>query len=199
MRRLVTNTFITLDGVLQSPGGPEEDPEHFTAGGWSVPHWDEAMGEVMAGYMESFALVLGRRTYDLMAAYWPTAPDHEQPDTMNNARKYVVSRGRPTLTWQHAELLDGDPVNSLTALKQTDGPELQVHGSGDLLQTLLQHPGLVDELRIWTFPVLVGSGKRMFADRETPTDLRLVRSRTFDTGVVHSVYRPTGAFSAGAF
>ena len=200
MRRLIVSTFLTLDGVMQAPGGPEEDRSGgFAQGGWSVNYWDDMMGEVMgAATSTPFAMVLGRTTYEIMAAHWPHASEEEGAAVFNDATKYVASRGRPTLEWSNSVLIEGDAADGLATLKEEDGPELQVHGSGNLIQTLLRH-GLVDELRLWTFPVVIGSGKRLFADGTIPAALRLVDSTVSSTGVVIGTYEPAGEIVTGTF
>lgn len=200
MRRLIANTFLTLDGVMQAPGAPEEDTDDgFTNGGWSVNYWDERMDEVMGKTMGvPFDLVLGRRTDDIFAAHWPHSPEEEAAKPLNAATKYVASRSRPTLDWANSQRIDGDTAAGVAALKDGDGPELQVHGSANLLQTLNRH-GLVDEYRLWTFPVVVGSGKRLFADGTIPAALKLVEHTVSTTGVVIGTYRPAGAITVGSF
>lgn len=201
MRKLIVTTFLTLDGVMQAPGGPGEDPSGgFAHEGWSVNYWDEAMGQVMAeATTRPFAMVLGRRTFDIMAAHWPHASEEEGGKIFNEATKYVASRGRPDLTaWSNSVQIEGDAADGLAALKQQDGPELQVHGSANLIQTLLRH-NLVDEFRIWTFPVLVGSGKRLFGEGTTPAGLKLVDSTISSTGVVIGTYAPVGEVPVGTF
>ncbi|TQR86807.1 dihydrofolate reductase [Mycobacterium hodleri] len=200
MRRLITNTFLTLDGVMQAPGGPDEDVDGgFGLGGWSVNFWDDHMGDTMGETMGvPFDLVLGRRTYDIFAAHWPRATDEDGAKPLNEATKYVASRQRPALEWQNSVLLDDDVPTAVAALKGTDGPELQVHGSANLLQTLIRHD-LVDEYRLWIFPVLVGTGKRLFADGVVPASLELVTSSVSTTGVVIGTYRPAGAVTIGSF
>ena len=200
MRKLLVNTFLTLDGVMQAPGGPEEDRSGgFAHGGWSVNYWDERMGEVMGEALSRpFALVLGRRTYDIFAAHWPHASEEEGATTFNEATKYVASRGNPTLEWANSELIGGDAAEGVAALKEEDGPELQVHGSSDLLQTLIRH-GLVDEFRLWVFPVVVGSGKRLFGDETSAAGLMLVDSTVSSTGVVMGTYEPAGELVTGSF
>jgi dihydrofolate reductase len=199
MRRLIVGTFLTLDGVMQAPGGPEEDDSGgFAHGGWSVNYWDERMGEVMDAAMSvPFDLVLGRRTYDMFAAHWPNAPEEAGGKPLNDATKYVASRGRPALAWGPSVLI-GDAAEGVAALKEGDGPELQVHGSGDLIQTLMRH-GLVDQYRLWVFPVVLGSGKRLFADGAIPGGLNLVDSTVSTTGVVIGTYEPAGEFVTGSF
>jgi dihydrofolate reductase len=200
MRRLMVNTFLTLDGIMQAPGGPEEDESGaFTQGGWSFHYWDEKMGEIMGAVMgKPFDLVLGRKTYDIFAAYWPTAPEEAGGKPLNDATKYVASRSPRTLEWSNSVQLDGDAAESVAALKQGDGPELQVHGSGDLMQTLMRN-NLVDEYRLWVFPVVIGSGKRLFADGTVPAGLKLVDSTVSTTGVVIGTYEPAGAIVPGSF
>lgn len=200
MRKLVVSTFMTLDGVMQAPGGPgEDDSGGFAYGGWSVHYWDDQMGQVMGAAMSRpFDLLLGRRTYDIFAAYWPDAPEEAGAKPLNDATKYVASRGRPTLGWSRSVLIEGGVAEGVAALKQEDGPELQVHGSGNLVQTLLRH-GLVDEFRLWVFPLVLGSGKRLFAEGTVPAGLRLVDSTVSTTGVVIGTYVPAGEVVTGSF
>ena len=200
MRKLMVNTFLTLDGVMQAPGGPEEDDSGgFAYGGWSVNYWDELMGQVMTEAMSvPFDLVLGRRTYDIFAAYWPTAPEEAGGKPLNDATKYVASRSRPTLEWGPSVLIDGDAAEGIAELKKGDGPELQVHGSGNLIQTLMRH-NLVDEYRLWVFPVVIGSGKRLFSEGTIPSALKLVDTKVSTTGVVIGTYEPAGEVVTGSF
>lgn len=201
MRELIVTTFLTLDGVMQAPGGPGEDEDSgFAYGGWSVTQWDDRMGEVMDQIMgKPFDLVLGRKTYDIFASYWPTAPEEAGPTKpFNDATKYVASRGRPALEWDRSELIEGDAAEGVAKVKQQDGPELQVHGSGNLLQTLIRH-NLVDRFHVWTFPVLVGTGKRLFADGTVPGALKLVDNVVSTTGVVIGTYEPAGDIVLGSF
>jgi dihydrofolate reductase len=200
MRKLIVNTFLTLDGVMQAPGGPgEDDSGGFALGGWSVNYWDEQMGEIMEGAMGvPFDLVLGRRTYDIFAAYWPHAPEEAGAKPLNDATKYVASRGRPALEWGPSVLVDGDAAEGVAALKNEDGPELQVHGSGDLMQTLLRH-NLIDRFRLWIFPLVIGSGKRLFSDGTIPSGLKLVESAVSTTGVMIGTYEPAGEIVTGSF
>jgi dihydrofolate reductase len=200
MRKLVVQTFLTLDGVMQAPGGPGEDDDGgFAYGGWSVNYWDDQMGQVMGeATSRPFAMVLGRRTYDIMAAYWPNAPEEAGGEVFNDATKYVASRSRPTLEWSNSVLVEGDAADGLAALKQEDGPELQVHGSANLIQTLLAH-NLVDQYRLWVFPLVLGSGKRLFADGTVPSGLRLVDSTVSTTGVMMCTYEPAGEVVPGTF
>jgi dihydrofolate reductase len=200
MRKLIVSTFLTLDGVMQAPGGPgEDDSGGFAYGGWSVNYWDDQMGQVMGEAMsEPFDLVLGRKTYDIFAAYWPHAPEEAGAKPLNHATKYVASRSRPTLEWSHSVLIEGEAAEGIAALKQEDGPELQVHGSGDLIQTLLRH-NLVDEFRLWVFPLVIGSGKRLFSEGTIPSGLKLVDSKVSTTGVVIGTYEPAGEIVTGSF
>ena len=200
MRKLIVQSFVTLDGVMQAPGGPGEDDDGgFAYGGWSVNYWDDQMGEVMGqATSRPFAMVLGRRTYDIMAAYWPDAPEEAGAKVFNDATKYVASRGRPTLEWSNSVLIEGDAADGLAALKREDGPELQVHGSANLIQTLLRH-NLVDQYRLWVFPVVLGSGKRLFGDGAIPAGLRLVDHKTSSTGVVMGTWEPAGELVPGTF
>lgn len=200
MRKLLVTTFVTLDGVMQAPGGPDEDETSgFALGGWSVNYWDDLMGQFMGQTMAGpFDLVLGRRTYDIFASYWPNATDNPGAKPLNDATKYVASRSEHELPWGPAVLLQGDAAEGIAKLKQADGPELQVHGSADLIQTLLRH-NLADEYRIWTFPVVVGSGKRLFGDGTVPAALKLVNSTVSTTGVVIGTYEPAGEIVTGSF
>jgi dihydrofolate reductase len=200
MSKLIVQTFLTLDGVMQAPGGPEEDDDGgFTQGGWSVNYWDDQMGAVMTeATSKPFAMVLGRKTYDIMAAYWPTAPEDTGAKVFNDATKYVASRSPRSLEWSNSVLIEGDAAAGLAALKKEDGPELQVHGSANLIQTLLRN-NLVDEYRLWVFPVVIGSGKRLFADGAVPAGLKLVESKVSSTGVVMGRYEPAGEIPIGSF
>jgi len=200
MRKLIVSTFLTLDGVMQAPGGPgEDDSGGFAHGGWSVNYWDDQMGEVMGeATSRPFAMVLGRKTYDIMAAYWPQAGEEAGGKVFNDATKYVASRGQPTLEWSNSVLIDGDAAEGIAELKREDGPELQVHGSGNLIQTLLRH-NLVDQYRLWTFPLVIGSGKRLFSDGTIPAGLKLVDSKVSGTGVVIGTYEPAGEIVTGSF
>jgi dihydrofolate reductase len=200
MRKLIVSTFLTLDGVMQAPGGPEEDDGGgFGYGGWSVNYWDEQMEQAMGAAMSApFDLVLGRKTYDIFAAYWPHAPEEAGGQPLNEATKYVASRGHPALGWRTSVLIEGDAAEGIAALKNKDGPELQVHGSGNLIQTLLRH-NLIDQYRLWVFPLVIGSGKRLFADGTIPSGLRLVDSKVSTTGVVIGTYEPAGEIITGSF
>jgi dihydrofolate reductase len=200
MRRLTVNTFLTLDGVMQAPGGPEEDPTGgFAHGGWSANYWDDQMGQVMGEAMSRpFDLLLGRKTYEIFAAHWPYATDDPAAKPLNDATKYVASRTLRSLDWSNSVLIEGDVGKGVAALKQQEGPELQVHGSSNLIQTLLRH-NLIDEYRLWTFPLVVGRGKRFFSDGTVPAGLKLVDSKVSTTGVVIATYEPAGEIVTGSF
>jgi dihydrofolate reductase len=200
MRELIVNAFMTLDGVVQAPGGPGEDESGgFALGGWSFHYWDDRLDEAMTEVMGvPFDLVLGRRTYDVFAAYWPTAPEEAGGKPLNDATKYVASRGRPELPWDRSVLIEGDVAEGVAALKAQDGPELQVHGSGNLIQTLLP-AGLIDRYHLWVFPLVIGSGKRLFGAGTVPAGLRLVDSSVSTTGVLMGTYEPAGEIVTGSF
>jgi dihydrofolate reductase len=200
MRKLLVTTFVSLDGVMQAPGGPEEDPEDdFGYGGWAFPLWDDDVDRAQEATMgHPFDLLLGRRTYEIFAGFWPSAPEEAGGKPLNEATKYVVSRGNPSLDWGPAELITGDVEKGVAALKETDGPELQVHGSGNLVQTLMR-AGLIDEYRLMTFPVTIGTGKRLFADGTVPATLRLTESSVSKNGIVIARYEPAGELQTGSF
>jgi dihydrofolate reductase len=199
MRKLVVNTFVSLDGVMQAPGGPEEDPTgSFEYGGWSVSFWDDQMMQAMAEFMgKPFDLILGRKTYEIFAAHWPHT-DEPGAAELNRATKYVASRTLDTLEWENSQLLEGEVGEAVARLKEEEGPELQVHGSSDLTQTLLRH-GLIDEFRVWTFPVVLGTGKRLFGEGAPAVALKLVDSQISSTGVVMATYEPAGEIPKGSF
>ena len=200
MRELVVTAFLTLDGVMQAPGGPEEDPSgDFTLGGWSVTYWDATMEKAMDEAMQSlYDLVLGRKTYEIFAAHWPFAGEDPMAHKLNNATKYVASHTLERADWANTKLVAGDIPTEIARLKNGDGPELQVQGSWDLIQTLLT-ANLVDEFRLWIFPVVVGPGKRLFGEGTVPAGLTLVDSKVTTTGVVIATYRPVGRIQRGSF
>jgi dihydrofolate reductase len=200
MPKLVVNTFLTLDGVMQAPGGPEEDPtDGFEHGGWSVNYWDDLMGQRMGEFMgKPFDLLLGRKTYEIFAAHWPRVTDDPAADALNSATKYVASRTLDRVDWSNSTLIEGDVAEEVAKLKEGSGPEIQVHGSSDLIQTLLEHD-LVDEFGLWIFPVVLGSGKRLFADGAIPAGLKLVDSQTSTTGVLIARYERAGDLQYGSF
>jgi dihydrofolate reductase len=201
MRKIVVLSFISLDGVMQAPGGPGEDTSgDFKYGGWTVPFSSEISGKLMGEQMSMpFDLLLGRKTYDIFAAYWPK----QDKETLANvpfdkATKYVVSSSSPKLEWEESVLIDGDVVAKLKELKQQDGPMLQVHGSGNLIQTLLKND-LVDELWLKTFPVTLGKGKRLFGEGTIPVAFELIESKTTPQGVIFASYKRAGDVKTGSF
>ncbi len=199
MRKLIASTFTSLDGVMQAPGGPDEDPtENFTLGGWSSAFWDEAMDLSAAGFDgKDRELVLGRKTYEIFEAYWPhQADDNPIARTFNAAKKHVASRTLKALKWNNSSVLGGDVVAAITALKGQPGHDLQIIGSGNLIQTL-QVASLIDEYHVWTYPVVLGRGKRLFEKGARPCALRLVASKASASGVVTSTYVPAGDISLG--
>jgi dihydrofolate reductase len=202
MRKLVVGTFVTLDGVMQAPSGPDEDSSGgFGHGGWMVPFMDDVLGEATEEWVgRTSGLLLGRKTYEIFAAYWPHAGADDPIGTaFNRVPKYVASRTLKRVDWNNSHLIDGDVAEAVRRLKtERGGGELQVHGSGGLVQTLLQHD-LVDEFRIWTFPVLLGAGKRLFGDGTEPGRLQLVDTKTTGTGAVLHVYRAAGALDYGTY
>jgi dihydrofolate reductase len=197
-RRLVAQTFVSMDGVMQAPGGPEEDHEGgFRHGGWSMTYWDDRMDQIMAkGMAEPHDLLLGRKTYDIFAAYWPKHRDEPVADSLNGATKYVASRTRKALDWENSRLLEGDAQTAVAELKRRPGPPIYVLGSSNLLQTLLKHD-LVDALDLWVFPVVLGSGKRLFHDGALPTAWKLTESGTSTTGVLIQHYERSGDIKYG--
>jgi dihydrofolate reductase len=202
MRRIVVATFISLDGVMQAPGGPQEDPVGgFALGGWTFPYFDAALGASMGEiFGRPFDLLLGRKTYDIFAAHWPYVTDPNDPiaPVFNRVTKYVASRSNRTLSWQNSQLLGEDIVASLKKLKGEDGPDLVVQGSSELVQTLWKN-ALVDELRVLIFPLVLGMGKRLFGDGAIPTALKLVKSQSYPTGVIVANYQPDGEVRTGDF
>ena len=199
MRKVVVVTQMTLDGVMQAPGGSEEDPSGgFEQGGWSVNYWDEVLEQAIGeGMARPFDLLLGRKTYEIFAAHWPYA-DGPAADRLNSATKHVASRTLERLDWSNSTLIEGEAATAVAQLKAEDGPELQVHGSWELIQTLLAHD-LIDEFRLWIFPVVVGPGKRLFGDVTVPAGLTLVASKTSTTGVIIATYQPVGQIQIGSF
>jgi dihydrofolate reductase len=187
-----------MDSIMQGPGGPtEDDSGGFKSGGWLPPYWDDTVSEAM---IETFAkkpeLLLGRKTYEIMVAYWPHTTE-PGADDMNNARKYVVSQTLNKLDWNNSVLIKGDVVKEIARLKEADGPELQVHGSGNLIQTLLKHR-LIDEMQLLIFPVIIGSGKRLFGEGTIPTGFKLVDNKISGTGVIVARYAQTGELVTGS-
>jgi dihydrofolate reductase len=201
MRKIIVLSFISLDGVVQAPGGPEEDTSNgFKYGGWTFPYFDEFAGKEMDIQLgQPFDLLLGRKTYDIFASYWPNA-DASNPVAapFNRATKYVASHNPLAADWEHTVRLEGDVVAALTKLKSEQGPDLQVHGSGNFIQTLLKND-LVDELWLKTFPVTLGSGKRLFADGTIAGSFTLTKCVVSPLGVILANYSRSGDVKTGTF
>jgi dihydrofolate reductase len=202
MRELVVTTFLSMDGVMQAPGGPDEDTSGgFRYGGWLVPHFDEVTGAQMIEWFSTAEdFLLGRTTYEIFEAWWPKAPQEGDPiaAALNQKTKHVASRTLTSVDWNGtARLLDGDVPAAVQKLKEQDGGELQVHGSAGLIQTLLRED-LVDELRLIVFPVVIGEGKRLFGEGAVPRTWRLATSKTTPAGSVISTYRPVGELKTGS-
>ncbi len=195
MRKLVVGTFLTLDSVMQAPGGPDEDRDGgFQHGGWLVPYFDEKLVEIMTEWTKrAGAFLLGRKTYEIFADSWPksTDPADEIATALNTRPKFVASRTLDEVTWSNSILLKGDVPQEVAKLKAQEGDEVQVHGSGHLLQTLLKSD-LIDTLHIWQFPVVLGTGKRLFGEGTIPRSFRLVDTQLSTTGAVLHVYERTG-------
>ncbi len=211
MRKIVASAFVSLDGVMQAPGGPEEDPTGgFSYGGWTAPYWDDVIGQAMAeSFANPFDLLLGRKTYDIFAAHWPhvdtdpassafEAAVADIAHTFNRATKYVASRSRSEFAWQNSRWLGRDAAAAVRKLKQGDGPDLLTQGSGDFVQTLLA-ADLVDELRLLIYPVALGTGKRLFGGGTRPAAFRLARSAASPSGVLIATYEGAGEVGTGSF
>jgi dihydrofolate reductase len=202
MRKLIVLSFISLDGVMQAPGGPEEDPTGgFKHEGWVVGYFDDALLKVMVKQTSKpFDLLLGRKTYKIFAAHWPYVNTSEDPfaSKLNNAKKYIASNTLTKLDWKNSELIKGDVWKEVRRIKEQDGPEIQVHGSGNLIQTLLKHD-LVDELWLKIFPVTLGNGKRLFAGGTIPAGFKLLESEISPNGVIIASYGRAGEVKTGSF
>ena len=198
MRKIIVLTFVTLDGVMQGPGGPTEDTSgNFTLGGWTVPYFDEFLGNTMSEQMgKPFDLLLGRKTFEIFASYWPQYEGG--PNPINDATKYVASKTLTTHTWQKSVFLNGNVADKIKALKQQEGPDLQVHGSATLIQTLLQHD-LIDEFWLKIFPVTLGGGKRLFGAGTIPAAYTLVASSASPVGVMVATFKRAGDVKTGSF
>ena len=200
--RLTLHTFLTLDGVMQAPGGPDEDRDGgFTHGGWSFPYGDQDFGVTMSGWFEhASAFLLGRKTYQIFAGYWPTVTDPTNPiaSKLNALPKYVASATLQSADWNNSALLGGDVAAEVAKLKERPGDELQVHGSGELAQALIEHD-LVDEYRLMYVPVHLGSGKKLFRDGTRAAALRLIQSSVTGTGVIIASYAPDGPPRYGSY
>lgn len=202
MRKVIAGTFLSLDGIMQGPGGPDEDRSGgFALGGWVFPHFDETLGEIMGEmFSQPYDLLLGRRTYDIFAAHWPTAEDGDDAEIarqFNAATKYVATRSLTTLDWQYSIALR-NAVSAVTELKKQHGPDLLIQGSGTLIRDLLG-AGLIDRLTLLVFPVMLGDGKRLFGPETGSSAMTLIRSRTSPSGVVISTYEPAGPVQTGSF
>jgi dihydrofolate reductase len=201
MRKLVVSAFVSLDGVMQAPGAPKEDLSGgFDLGGWTFHYWDQVMDPSSSGFdARDRELVLGRKTYEIFEAHWPYQPaDDPIAQSLNGTKKHVASRTLKTLQWNNSVLLGDDVVSAIGALKASPGRDLQVIGSANLVQTL-QSASLIDEYNVWTFPVVLGRGKRLFEASAKPAALRLVRTQASTTGVVMSTYVPAGSITPGSF
>ena len=202
MRKIVVLSFISLDGVVQGPGEPEEDPTGgFTQGGWTLRYFDDVLQKIMVEQMgHDFDLLLGRKTYEIFAALWPYVDTSKDPMVagINQARKYVVSKTLDKLDWGNSFLIRDHVVEEIKTLKKDNGPEIQVHGSGNLIQTLLKHD-LVDELWLKIFPVTLGGGKRLFGDGTTTAGFELMESKASSNGVIVANYRRAGEVKIGRF
>jgi dihydrofolate reductase len=200
MSKLTVTTFVSLDGVMQAPGGPKEDSSGgFKYGGWTAPYGsEESLKSILEWFSQAGSFLLGRKTYQIFAGYWPKVTDSKHPiaGPLNNLPKYVASKTLKKVEWNNSRLLKGNLVAAVKKLKAEEGKELQVHGSGGLLQTLLK-ARLVDEFRIITFPVVLGKGKRLFGSGTVPGAMELVDTKRTSTGVVIQVYRPAGAVKTG--
>lgn len=202
MRKLIVLSFISLDGVMQAPGGPEEDPTGgFKHGGWVFGYFDDFFLKVMVKQMSKpFDLLLGRITYEIFAAHWPYSNPSENPFAarINNAKKYVASKTLTKLDWNNSELIKGDVRNEIKKIKEQDGPEIQVHGSGNLIQLLLKHD-LVDELWLKVFPITLGVGKRLFVEGTIPAGFKLLENEISPSGVIIASYERAGEVKTGSF
>ena len=202
MGNLTIATFMTLDGIMQAPGGPDEDRDHgFEHGGWSFPYASEDMREEISdAFGRADCFLLGRRTYEIFAASWPNFPDKDDPvaSRLNTLPKYVVSTTLATAEWQPTTIIRGDVAAAVAKLKDLHEGEIQVHGSAALAQTL-HACGLIDEYRLFIEPVVLGTGKRLFEPGSTPAALRLVETRPMDKGSVLAIYRPVGKPTYGEF
>lgn len=197
MRKIIVLTFVSLDGVMQAPGGPEEDlSNNFKYGGWTFPFFDDFMGKVMGEQMKPADLLLGRKTFELFANYWPQR-ENQWPG-INKVTKYVVSTTLKKTDWENTVIISNDVVGELKKLKQTKGLDLQVHGSSNLVQTLLKND-LVDELWLKIFPVTLGNGKRLFGEGTIPESFTLIKSEASPSGVIVANYKPSGEVKTGSF
>lgn len=211
MRKIIAAAFVSLDGVMQAPGGPEEDPTGgFKFGGWTAPYWDDAIGAAIGeGFSTPYDLLLGRRTYDIFAAHWPyieTDPSKssfdaltaEIAETFNRITKYVATHEPETLTWQNSEALGRDVIAAVDRLKRGDGPVLMIQGSSELIQQLLA-ADLIDEFRLLIYPLVLSKGKRLFGEGTIPAAFKLTRSSASPSGVLIASYERAGDIKSGSF
>ena len=201
MRKIITTTFVSLDGVMQAPGGPEEDPTNgFKWGGWTFAYGDEMIGKAMDDFMSRpFDLLLGRITYEIFAAYWPYEKNGPIAGRFNNAAKYVVSHNNNIdLTWKNSYLVNGDVVSELKELKKQDGDDLWVYGSGNLIQTLLKNE-LVDKMFMWIYPITFGRGKKLLEEGILAKAWKLTGSNVSANGIIGATYEPAGEIKPGSY
>lgn len=201
MRKIIVLSFISLDGVMQAPGGPEEDTSGgFKYGGWTFPFFDEASGKIMNEQInDKYDLLLGRKTYDIFAAYWPKQSEENfVTNPFNHATKYVASKTLTNPTWENTVVLKDDVLAELKKLKQSEGKDLQVHGSGNFVQTLLKND-LIDELWLKFFPVTLGMGKKLFAEGTIPAGFILTECKHTPSGVIFANYKRGGDIKTGKF
>jgi dihydrofolate reductase len=201
MRKIITTTFITLDGVMQAPGGAQEDTSNgFAYGGWQFGEgWDDIAGGILEGFMNApFEMLLGRKTYDIFASYWPNHPEIELiAKPFNSTKKYVVSNTSFEPSWNNSKVFTGDVVVQIQKLKESDGPDLWVWGSGNLIQTLLKYK-LIDRMHIWIYPVTVGNGKKLFSEGTQPVRFKPIDSRITTTGIIIATYEPSIPLKKGS-
>ncbi|MER8549715.1 dihydrofolate reductase family protein [Mesorhizobium sp. M0684] len=200
MRKIIAATFVSLDGVMQAPGGPQEDPVGgFEFGGWTFHYWDDVMGAAMGEtFSKPFALLLGRKTYDIFAAHWPYQKNDPIADIFNAVTKYVATHRPDSLSWQNSQALGSDVAATLRRMKQEDGPDLLIQGSSELIQTLLAND-LIDEISLLTFPLVLGKGKKLFGSGTIPAAFKLTRSQASTTGVLMASYERSGEIKTGSF
>lgn len=198
MRKITVNVFITLDGVIQAPGGPEEDiTGGFKYGGWITNFWDEMLGKILDEFMaRPFDLLLGRKTYEIFAAYWPYV-ENDIADKFNEAKKYVVSKTINKLNWKNSFLIQNNVIDEIRKLKEQVGKELHIYGSSNLIKTLV-NSNLVDQFNVWTFPIAVGKGKQLFGEGTNAFSLKLVDVKTSAKGVIIAFYEPAGELNTGS-
>ena len=199
MRNVLAAAFVSLDGVMQAPGGPEEDPTGgFQDGGWTANYWDDVIGDVMGGiFSQPYELLLGRKTYEIFAAHWPHIPNDPFAEALTNAKKYVATSSRAPLKWKNSVAIHDVPTD-VSRLKREDGPTLLTQGSSQLLQTLLKHD-LIDRFQVLIYPLVLGKGKRLFGNGTIPTALKLLDSKISPSGVTILTYERAGMIKPGSF